>query len=259
MILDLNVYIGTWPFRRLRRAGAANVRRLMARIGISRALAAPLQAVFYKDCLEGVQEMMEGIGAAGDLLPLAMVNPRFPGWERDLRTMVEEWGCVACGLIPHYHGYRVYDSCATALCRKLQELRLPALLFVRLQDERSHHWCMQVPPLAVDDLLYLLKAFPDLPLAICNANLPVEGVALAPALADRAATLLTTAYKSLKLPQMVERLGVQHLAFATGMPLHYPESALFQVRDAGLSDAERQALLWDNAAAFLRLAGSETC
>ncbi len=259
MIFDANVYIGTWPFRRLRHAGASNVRQLMARTGITRALAIPLQAVFYKDCLDGVQEMVDDIGVAGDLLPLAMVNPRFPGWERDLRTMVEEWGCVACGLIPTYHGYRVYDPCAAALCQRLQELRLPALVFVRLQDERSHHWRMQVPPLAVDDLLYLLKTFPDLSLAICNANLPVEGVALAPALADRAATLLTTAYKSLKLPQMVERLGVQHLAFASGMPLHYPESALFQVRDAGLSDAERRAILWDNAAAFLHITGGETC
>jgi uncharacterized protein len=160
---------------------------------------------------------------------------------------------VACGLIPTYHGYRVYDDCAAALCRRLVELRLPALLFVRLQDERSHHWCMQVPPLPVEDMMYLLKTFPDLPLAICNANVPNEGAALAGALADRAPTLFTTSYKSLKLAQMVERLGAAHIAFGSGMPLNYPEAALYQIRDAGLGEPERALILGGNARAFLGL------
>ena len=95
MIFDLNVFLGHWPFRRLRMGGAAGVRKLMARNSIQQALAIPLQGIFYKDCLDGVQEMAEEIGAhSRDLLPLAMVNPRFPGWERDLRAMVEELGCV---------------------------------------------------------------------------------------------------------------------------------------------------------------------
>jgi hypothetical protein len=33
MRFDLNVYLGRWPFRRLRYAGAEGVRQLMARTG----------------------------------------------------------------------------------------------------------------------------------------------------------------------------------------------------------------------------------
>ena len=141
MIVDLCVYLGYWPFHRLRNAGAAGVRRLMARTGASRALAAPLQAVFYKHCTDGVLEMIEDIGPGrDDLLPLAMVNPNFPGWERDLEQQIHELGCVACGIVPHYHGYRVYDPCAGQLFARLSEMNLPAVLFVRFWDERSHHW-----------------------------------------------------------------------------------------------------------------------
>ena len=94
MYFDLNVYLGRWPFRRLRYAGAAGVRQLMSRTQVGQALAIPLPAVFYKDCLDGVLEMIKDIGPDNqDLLPLAMVNPNFPGWERDLRYMVEELGC----------------------------------------------------------------------------------------------------------------------------------------------------------------------
>ena len=226
----------------------------MARTKTERALAIPLQAVFYKDCLEGVCEMVEQIGPDGtDLLPLAMVNPNFPGWERDLRQMVEEMGCVGCGVVPNYHGYRVYDPCAQALFRTLGDIEFPVLVFIRLQDERSHHWRMQVPPLAVDDLNYVLKTYPALRIAVCNANLPSEGAALAPILADRAQTLLTTAYKSLKLAQMVERVGVEHIAYGSGMPFYYPESALLQVRDAEIDERARATILARNARAFLSL------
>jgi predicted TIM-barrel fold metal-dependent hydrolase len=254
MIFDLNVYLGRWPFRRLRHAGAEGVRELMARTGTSQALAVPLQAVFYKDCLDGVYEMVEDIGPDDpDLLPLGMVNPNFPGWERDLRHMVERLGCVGCGVVPTYHGYRVYDACAQALFRTLGEMGLPALLFVRLWDERSHHWHMQVPPLTVDDLSYLLKTYPDVRVALCNANLPVEGAALAPILPDRAQTLLATAYKSLKLAEMVERIGAEHIAYGSGMPFYYPESALLQVLDAAIDERARALILAQNARAFLGL------
>ena len=100
-------------------------------------------------------------------------------------------------------------------------MELPILLFLRLWDERSHHPRMQVPPLAVDDLVYVLKSYPELRVAVCNANLPSEGAALAPILADRAQTLLTTAYKSLKLAQTVERVGAEHrLSLSTSYRAH---------------------------------------
>jgi predicted TIM-barrel fold metal-dependent hydrolase len=254
MHFDLNVYLGRWPFRRLRYAGANGVRKLMARTGVGQALTIPLQAVFYKDCLDGVREMVEDVGAdAQDLYPLAMVNPNFPSWEHDLLYMVEQLGCVGCGVIPTYHGYRVYDACVGALFETLIEMNLPALLFVRLWDERSHHWCMQVPSLPVEDLSYVLKRFPALRLAICNANLPSEGVALAPALAGRSTTLLTTAYKSLHLARVVERLGAEHIAYGSGMPFYYPESALLQVLDADIGERDRALILSENARAFLNL------
>jgi uncharacterized protein len=254
MHFDLNVYLGHWPFRRLRYGGAKGVRQLMSRTGVGQAVAIPLQAVFYKDCLDGVVEMIEDIGQdQTDLLPLGIVNPNFPGWERDLSVMVEELGCVGCGMFPPYHGYQVYDPCAEALFRTLIDMNLPALLFVRLWDERSHHWRMQVPSLPVEDISYVLKTFPGMRTAVCNANLPAEGAALIPALADRAPTLFTTAYKSLGLSEMVARMGAEHIAYGSGMPFYYPESSLLQVLDADIDALAKAQILGQNARAFLKL------
>ena len=260
MHFDLSVYLGRWPFLHLRYAGAAGVRQLLARTGTGQALAVPLQAIFYKDCLDGVLEMIEDIGPEStDLLPLAVVNPGFPGWERDLQYMVEELRCVGCGVIPNYHGYKVYDPCSESLFRRLAEMGLPALVFIRFRDERSHHWCMQVPSLPVDDVTYVLKAFPELRVAVCNANLLTEGIALAPCFADRAQTLLTTAYKSLNLAQVVGQIGAEHVAYGSGAPMYYPESALLQVLDAEIDKDARSLILRQNARAFLGLGGESAC
>ena len=131
-----------------------------------RSLVVDLKSEKGKDLLKkliaSADVMYDNFGpGAVDLLPLAMVNPSFPGWERDLRQAVEELGCVGCGIVPNYHGYTVYDPCANALLRTLGEMGLPALVFVRLWDERSHHWRMQVPPLAVEDLDRYGRRRPD--------------------------------------------------------------------------------------------------
>ena len=110
-----------------------------------------------------------------------------------------------------------------------------------------------MPPLSIDDLSYVLKTFPDLRVAICNAILSSEGIALAGALADRAPALLTTAYKSLQLAQAVAQIGAEHIAYGSGAPLHYPESALLQVLDADIEEQARLAILGQNARSFLGL------
>lgn len=260
MHFDLNVYLGRWPFRCLRYSGAAGVSKLMARTGVGQALAVPLQAVFYKDCIDGVLEMLDDIGNDRDkFFPLAIVNPNFPGWERDLRYLVEESGCVACGILPNYHGYQVYDDCSAALLKTLTEMKLPCLIFMRLWDERSHHWCMQVPPLTALDVTYILNTFPELRVAICNANLPSEGAALAPYLGDRAQTLFTTSYKSLNLSDMVELIGAEHIAYGSGAPFFYPESALQQILDADIGEHARSLILNRNACEFLNIDGGASC
>ena len=66
-------------------------------------------------------------------------------------------------------------------------------------------------------------------------------------------TLLTTAYKSLKLAKVVERVGAEHIAYGSGMPFYYPESALLQVRDAEIDEGARARILAGNAVDFLRL------
>ncbi|MBN1348836.1 amidohydrolase family protein [candidate division KSB1 bacterium] len=256
MIFDLNVFLGYWPFRRLRHSGSKNVLKLMDRTNTDKALALPLQAVFYKDCLEGVQEMLNDIGSDRNrLLPLAVVNPNFPGWERDLRDTIENLGCVGCGILPNYHGYRVYDSCCEALLKTLIELDLPALLFIRLWDERSHHWCMRVPPIDIQDIEYVLNTFPALRIAIGNANLPSEGVSLVPFMKDRTQTLLLTSYKSLYLARMIEQIGAAHLAYGSGTPMYYAEAALMQILEADIDESARSRILYENAASFISQKG----
>lgn len=260
MSIDMTAFLGPWPFRALPHRDADGLGSLIARVGISHAVVTPLPGFFYKNPAEAVAEMLKEMGESRErLLPCAIINPTFPGWRRDLATMVDDWGCVACALSPTYHSYRIYDQEASDLLGALAEMGIPALLFVRLQDERSHPPLMQVPPLPIDHVVLALRAHPHLAMAVCNLNLPAEAPALVASLARPAPTLLTTSYKSLQLARMVDLLGAEHLAYASCMPLFYPESSMAQVRDAGIEEAARYEIMEGNARAFLSIPGGGAC
>lgn len=61
-MIDINCFVGHWPFRHIPYRTVADLRRLMARTQTHGALVTPLHALLYKDCLSAVHEM-ERIGA----------------------------------------------------------------------------------------------------------------------------------------------------------------------------------------------------
>ena len=109
-LVDLNCYLGEWPFRRY---PCTTVDRLLARMDtlrIERAAVSRLENVFFKDCLVGNRELAALIAPHTErLTPFYTINPAFPGWEDDLRLCQEELGLApgagGIQLHPNYHAY----------------------------------------------------------------------------------------------------------------------------------------------------------
>ena len=249
MIVDVSAFVGRWPFRRLRHAGVQGIRALMDRTGTQIALTTPLHAVFYRDCLEAVVEMCEEVRPCAGLHPVAVVNPAFPGWERDLGVMVEDFGCVALRLFPSYHQYRLHHDSALALLEEGHRRGLPLLLNVRLEHEPWQHPLMPVPPVPLDEVSLLLRSQREGSIILCGLN-PVEVRALARDIIERPQTYVDFSWRpaGFYLASLIELLGVQHLIYGSAMPLQYPESALLQVHQARIGDEAKQRVLSGNAA-----------
>jgi predicted TIM-barrel fold metal-dependent hydrolase len=257
VIFDVNAHLGHYPFRSLRARTAAEVVALMDRHGIDRALVSSLHAVFYRDSHRGNEELWAEVQPwAKRLVPVATVNPKYAGWERDLATITGPWKARAVTLVPEHHGYALDDESGRAALAAVEASGLPLLLTQRFEDRRQRHAWDRAEDLTAASLLVAAKAFPKLRFILSNwAGL--DGAKLAAAglrgrvLIDFAR--LQVVYRE-EVPKLIAALGVEALAFGSHLPFDYAAGSLIKLENLDfLPPADRERIAWRNAAEFLGL------
>ena len=257
MIIDVDAYLGHYPFRRLRRRTAGELIELMDAHGVDRAVVSSLHAVFYRDAHRGNEELHEETKGYGPrFIPVATVNPRYVGWERDLEEAVVRWKMRAATLVPEHHGYALTDDLGRKALGRIADYGVPVVLTQRFEDRRQrHHWDV-AEDLKVETLLEVAKAHPNLKFLLSNWT-GLDGRALADAgLKGRClidfARLHVMVLKD--VPKLIEALGVESIAFGSHMPFDYVGPSLVKLSNLGfLPEADREKVAWRNAAAFLGL------
>lgn len=251
--VDINCFVGFWPFRHIRYRSVNDIRGLMDRTNTHGVLLTPMAGLFYKDTLSAVSEMMKELNQSGyeNMWPIAVINPMFPGWQDDLSIMVDEWGCVAVRLFPNYHAYTLPDTHIADFLIEVQNRDLPLIISVRMEDERLHHWTMRVEPVSYLDITWLLRSYPEIRTVLCGLN-PTELDLIIDIVSTHPNAYVNT---SIRMPQfymeeMVSRMGPERIVFGTAMPLNYPESHLFQLKNAHISEDARQNILCNNASSI---------
>ena len=259
MIIDVNTYIGHWPFRRLRYGTARGLIRLMDRAGIDVAVVSPLNSVFYVDPQEGNLELSEQLKSyGGRLVPLACVNPSNPSWEEDLEYCVEELGARGVRLHPNYHCYDLLEGCTLKLVRKAADMGLPIFISMRMEDERRSHWLVRVHPVPVRKVAELIRRFPEVSFVLTYIHYgEAEDLAnLCPGMGnffvDVSSHYLTSVYPDW-LEKLAGMIGAGRILLGSQMPFQYPETALLKVRLSELEDQDKEKILGENAAKILQL------
>jgi predicted TIM-barrel fold metal-dependent hydrolase len=257
MIIDVNASLGPYPFRRLRHNTVETALASMGRNGIDRAVVSSLPAVFYRDAHRGNEELWTGIGDhARRLIPVAAVNPKYVGWERDLAEATEVWGTKAVALWPGHHGYALGDEHGRAALAAIARRGVPVVLTQRLEDRRQRHHWDQAEDLTVVDLLKAARSHPQLRFLLVNwAGL--DGTRLVAAglkgrcLIDFAR--LQVVFRK-EVPRLIETLGVESIAFGSHLPFDYVGSALVKLANLEkLPATDFEKIAWRNAAQFLGL------
>jgi predicted TIM-barrel fold metal-dependent hydrolase len=233
---------------------------LMDRNGIDRALVTSLHAVFYRDVHRGNEELLAETAPHGDrLIPVATVNPRYVGWERDLTEAVQTWKMKAVALAPEYHGYTLNDAHGHAALGRIAELGVPVVLTQRLEDRRQRHAWDRAEDLTNAALLEAARAHATLRFILVNW-LGLDGASLVAAglkgrcLIDFAR--LQVVYRK-EVPRLIETMGVEALAFGSHMPFDYVAPALVKLANIEkLRPADHERIAWRNAATFLGLDSS---
>lgn len=245
-ILDTNVNLFRWPFRRLPLDETGTLVAKMRSLGFTRALAGSYEGVFHRDLSSANARLAAECAHFPELVPVASINPSKPGWERDLVA-----ARTAIRLHPAYHGYGLDDPGFADLLSAAAEGGLLVQLAVALEDPRTQPDLMRVPEVDLSPLPEAMTKAPKAKVQLLNwkgrgtltdtlrelPNLSVDT-----ALADGTDAVAT----------LVKTFGQERVLFGTHAPFLIPEAALLRVHEAGLGENEQLAILRGNADALIR-------
>src|SRR5207244_3317462 len=163
-IIDTNVHLFEWPFRKLKYAGAKALVAKLCRHRITQAWAGSYEGLLHKN-IDGVNTRLADecrANGAGILLPFGTVNPALPNWEEDLRRCQEKYRMPGIRLYPSYHNYTLQKPEVARLLEEARKRDLIVQLAVRMEDPRVHLPVTRTPAVDVAELPELLAALPGI-------------------------------------------------------------------------------------------------
>ena len=258
MIVDVNAYLGHFAFRRLRHNTAAAMLALMDSRKIDKAVVSSASAITYRNAQAGNEELAEEVRGHGDrLIPYAVINPFYAGWQDDLQICHEQFGMAGLRLYPKWHNYQLSSPCCRELVDAATERGMVISIPIRVEDNRQRSWLLNVPDVPLEEIVELVRAHPKARFILLNgigytgsplgrkdnglpSNYAVELSRLSAVLAN-------------ELGQLITNLGAERLIFGTGMPFNYPDPALVKLEVLDAGEADKEKIRSQNAMTWLRL------
>lgn len=250
-IIDTNISLFRWPFRRLPLDDSDALVKKLRFLGIAQAWAGSFEGILHRDIAAVNQRLADACRNHAELIAVGSINPEQPAWENDLRRCIEEHKMPGIRLHPNYHGYTLEDPGF----RRLLELATAAGRFLQIaaamEDTRTQHPLVQVPDVNFAPLVKLMKDMPGARVQILNHNLRPP---LLLQLGEMPGVFFDTSRVDGTdgVPQLLHSVAPGRVVFGSHAPFLIPEAALIRVHESGvLDESSLRTLLSENAGQLL--------
>jgi len=258
MIIDVNAYLGHFAFRRLRHNTAASLLTLMDSRKIDKAVVSSAAAITYRNAQAGNEELAEDVKSHRDrLIPFAVINPFYAGWQDDLKICREEFGVAGLRLYPKWHNYSLSSPSCRELVTAATEQGMVISIPIRVEDNRERSWLLNIPDIPLEEIVELVRAHPKARFLLLN-GLGYTGSPLGRkdnGLPTNYAIELSrlSAVLANEIGQLITNLSAGRILFGTGMPFNYPDPALVKLEVLDATDSDKDKIRSQNAASWLHL------
>jgi hypothetical protein len=248
-LIDVNVTLGRWPFRRVPFDDTPALVAKLRDQGVVQAWAGTFDGLFHKDLAAANTQLTEKCRRHGRglLRPFGSVNPKLPDWEDDLRRCVETHQMPGIRLHPSYHGYPLDDPAFIRLLALASERLMIVQIVADMEDERIQNPLARAPHADFKPLPALLKAQPGVRVMLLNWFRSVNMVLARQLAAVSASFDIATVENVGGVENLVQQISAERVVFGSHAPMFYFESARLKLKESALPAATEQAIRSGNA------------
>lgn len=253
--IDVNTFIGNYPFRDIGEWDGRDVSREMVRVGSNEAWISHLSAIYWRDPTAGNRALYEAHERDVRLKPVPAVHPGFPGW-RDVLADAARRGAPAVRCDPTFYGIAPASPEMAQLLAACADSGLPLMLAVGLEDIRQRHPHDTASDLPSWAVRRLIRSSSDASLIITHADREfIEQVHFGSTPSEASRILWDISWiwgpPEDHLELLLQTVGIDRFTFGTGMPLRLPEASVAKLDLLNLDADMRGAIAAGNLLTFL--------
>jgi uncharacterized protein len=241
VLLDINAYVGHWPFKQLKHNTCELLLQRMNKFGVDISIISNINGIFYKNTQSANEELYDEINSdsrfTDRFIPFAVINPIYAGWRNDLETCITKMGMKGLRLYPQYHDYEITDPSLIELVKLARDRGLPVAFDIRMVDSRQRSW-MDIPLFegnaavkfdiitkewGLRNIVPIVREVPDAKYLILNLANSVNLNDADMQIMKNADVLFDTSGRVIKandtLSELLTRFGKEKFAFGTHSPI----------------------------------------
>lgn len=264
MLIDINSYIGNWPYRDLKKNSLHEMVQRMNGFGVDKAVVSNLNGIFYVDCQIANEELHRAINTEEEFkdrfIPFATINPILPWWKRSMEACSKELGMKGIRIYPLYHEYKLTDGVCLEMVKMARDMNMPVSIPMRMVDLRERSWLDINIELTYNDIASIVEKVPDAKYMVLDARLTdfqerttkrsIDILKNADILFDtvRCAGVPCKGPNGESMSYMIESFGPDKMAFGTETPFVDYCSPFICVAAYEEADEKTRQMIWSENA-----------